>query len=95
MVYGFSAAREVSISNPRVDPKGQLYNQSSRFEKGQALGLESRVCICLAKLRIPIPPVFLSLGLPVISAVGFINTGSKEGGGNCTRSVRLVCGLPG
>lgn len=73
---------------PRALFKGQLYNQSSRFGKAQVLGLETRVHICLSKLRIPVLPVFLSIGLLADSAGGLINTGSKEGE-NCTSSMQV------
>lgn len=74
---------------PRASFEGQLYNQSARNGKAQVLGLDTRVHICLPKLRIPILPVFLSIGLPAVSAVGLIDTGSKEGEENCTSSVQV------
>lgn len=59
------------------------------LERPQVLGSETRVHICLPKLRIPVLPVFLSIGLPVVSAVGLIDTGSKEGEQNCSRSMQV------
>lgn len=73
---------------PRALFEGQLYNQSCRFGKAQVLGLETRVHICLPKLRIPVLPVFLSIGLPAVSAVGLIDAGSKEGE-NYTSSMQV------